>query len=205
MKIEPSQFAERDMSKLIKGAVVPRPIAWVSTINEEGIPNLAPFSFFTVASMEPITLCFSVGGSGRVKDTLENVRATKAFVVNIVNEQLANQMYETSKAYPPDTDEFLQAGLTSVPGEKVSSPRVAAAPVQMECELDRIIDIGSNSLVLGRLVCYHIQDEVYMETDKVDPEALQVIGRMAGDYTHIDDFFELPGQEGTFSNSHETK
>ncbi|QTN01066.1 flavin reductase family protein [Sediminibacillus dalangtanensis] len=205
MKIEPSQFAERDMSKLIKGAVVPRPIAWVSTINEEGIPNLAPFSFFTVASMEPITLCFSVGGSGRVKDTLENVRATKAFVVNIVNEQLANQMYETSKAYPPETDEFSQAGLTAVPGERISSPRVAAAPVQMECELDRIIDIGSNSLVLGRLVCYHIQDEVYMETDKVDPEALQVIGRMAGDYTHIDDFFGLPGQEGTSRDSQKTK
>ncbi|WP_371068894.1 flavin reductase family protein [Sediminibacillus sp. JSM 1682029] len=204
MKIEQSQFTERDMSKLVKGAVVPRPIAWVSTINEEGIPNLAPFSFFTVASMDPITLCYSVGGSGRVKDTLENVRATKAFVVNIVNEQLANQMNETSKAHPPETDEFSITGLAAVPGEKVSPPRVAAAPVQMECELDRIIDIGSNSLVLGRLVCFHIQDEVYMEKDKVDPEALKVIGRMAGDYTHIDDFFMLPGRKGASRDSHET-
>ncbi|SDK20151.1 flavin reductase family protein [Sediminibacillus albus] len=191
MKIDIAQFKHRNMSKLVKGAVVPRPIAWVSSISGEGVRNLAPFSFFTVASMDPITLCFSVGGAEKEKDTLANIKASQAFVVNIVSEKLANQMYETSKSYPAETDEFAIAGLDAEPGERVKVPRVKLAPVQMECQLDRIVEVGNSSLVLGRLVCYHINDEIYEEVDKVNPDKLSVIGRMAGDYAFTREFFEL--------------
>ncbi|WP_077623625.1 flavin reductase family protein [Sediminibacillus massiliensis] len=194
MRIEKSQFAERNMSKLVKGAVVPRPIAWVSTISKQGERNLAPFSFFTVASMDPITLCFSVGGGDRQKDTLQNIEETKDFVINIVSKPLANQMYETSKNFDAPIDEFTEAGLASAKSRFVHSPLVKDAPIQMECELDRVVEVGTNRLVLGKLVCYHIKEEVYMYGDKVNPEKLEVIGRMAGDYTLINNFFPLPEQ-----------
>ncbi|WP_079525324.1 flavin reductase family protein [Halobacillus hunanensis] len=192
MIIQQDQFHEHNMSKLIKGAVVPRPIAWVSSISSKGDQNLAPFSFFTVASMNPITLCFSVGAEGRTKDTLVNIRETGQFVVNIVSESLANQMYESSKAYDYQEDEFKKTGLKAAESKRVQPPRVSEAPVNIECELDQIIEIGTNHLILGKVVCYHIQEDVYMERDKVDPFKLAPVGRMAGDYTYIKEFYNLP-------------
>lgn len=193
--ISEEEFHDHSMSKLIKGAVVPRPIAWVSTVSSNGTRNLAPFSFFTVASMDPITLCFSVGSADREKDTLENIKQTKEFVVNIVSESLANQMYESSKGYAPDVDEFEVAGTEFENGDFVQAPRVKQSPVHMECELDQIIEIGEGNLVLGKLVGYHIQEEVYEETDKVDPKKLKPVGRMAGDYSYIRDFYTLPNDD----------
>ncbi|MGI8316331.1 flavin reductase family protein [Halobacillus mangrovi] len=195
MIISKEQFSNHNMSKLIKGAVVPRPIAWVSSVSASGVRNLAPFSFFTVASMDPVTLCFSVGSVDREKDTLTNVKEKKQFVVNIVSESQANQMHESSKAYTPEEDEFSIAGIKVDKGAFVDVPKVADAPVSMECELDRIIELGSNSLILGKVVGYHIQDEVYMEKDKVDPYHLRPVGRMAGDYSYIREFYTLPNED----------
>ncbi|UOR10492.1 flavin reductase family protein [Halobacillus amylolyticus] len=195
MIIQRDEFHEHNMSKLIKGAVVPRPIAWVSSLSNQGIRNLAPFSFFTVASMDPITLCFSVGSEGRAKDTLTNVRETGQFVVNIVSETLANQMYESSKTFEADEDEFKVAGLKAANSTSIQPPRVKEAPVSMECELDRIIEIGTNHLILGKVVCYHIQEDIYTETDKVDPHKLAPVGRMAGDYTYVKEFYRLPNDK----------
>lgn len=192
MIISEENFQNHSMSKLIKGAVVPRPIAWVSTVSQDGIRNLAPFSFFTVASMSPITLCFSVGSVDKDKDTLENIRETKQFIINVVSEPLANQMHESSKEYDSNVDEFEMAGTEFEEGDFVSVPRVKQSPVHMECELDRVIEIGEGNLVLGKLVGYHIQDDVYEETDKVNPHKLKPVGRMAGDYSYIRDFFPLP-------------
>ncbi|ASN04001.1 flavin reductase family protein [Virgibacillus necropolis] len=198
MIINHTQFSKRNMSKLIKGAVVPRPIAWVSSIDKNGTPNLAPFSFFTVASMDPITLCFSVGGGQNKngqKDTLSNIRETGEFVINIVQESQANKMYETSKYFQLDEDEFEIAGLEKAESKLVRAPKVADAPVNMECQLDQIVKVGSSDLILGRLVCYHISDEMYMENDKVNPEKLKPVGRMAGDYAFIHEFYGLPNKD----------
>jgi flavin reductase (DIM6/NTAB) family NADH-FMN oxidoreductase RutF len=188
-------FQNHTMSKLIKGAVVPRPIAWISTISQDGTHNLAPFSFFTVASMEPITLCFSIGSADRDKDTLENIKQTKQFIINVVTETLANQMHKSSKGFPPEVDEFHIAGTEFEEGDFVKAPRVKESPVHMECELNRIIEIGEGHLVLGKLVGYHIQEEVYEEKDRVDPRQLKPVGRMAGDYSYIRDFFTLPNED----------
>ncbi|CDQ21443.1 NADH-FMN oxidoreductase RutF, flavin reductase (DIM6/NTAB) family [Halobacillus karajensis] len=195
MLIGEKEFQNHTMSKLIKGAVVPRPIAWISTVSQEGIRNLAPFSFFTVASMEPITLCFSIGGAETDKDTLENVKQTGQFIINVVTETLANQMHTSSKVYPPEVDEFNMAGTEWEDGDFVNVPRVKESPVHMECELDRVIEIGEGHLVLGKLVGYHIQDEVYEEKDRVDPRQLKPVGRMAGNYSYIRDFFKLPNED----------
>lgn len=198
MIIDHTQFDKRNMSKLIKGAVVPRPIAWVSSIGKNGTPNLAPFSFFTVASMDPITMCVSIGpgqNANGEKDTLTNIRETGEFIINIVTEPQANQMYETSKHFQPGENEFQIAGLDPGESKLVGAPRVAGAPVNMECRLEKIIKVGTSHLVLGRLVCYHISDQIYLENDKVDPDKLKPVGRMAGDYTFIHDFYKLPHED----------
>lgn len=192
MKIGESQFHEHRVSKLVKGAVVPRPIAWVSSLSAEGVANLAPFSFFTVASMDPVTLCFSIGDGEREKDTLVNIRETGKFIINLVSEDLADQMHESSKNHSPDVDEFQAAGAEPEPGDFVSVPRVKHSPVHMECTLSQIVEVGAGHLVLGRLVGYHMKDDVYKEVDKVDPHKLKPVGRMAGDYTYIREFYSLP-------------
>lgn len=197
MIIDESQFHRHDIAKLVKGTVVPRAIAWVSSISKKGTPNLAPYSFFTVASLDPIIFCFSVGPRSTVnqptdKDTLVNIKATKEFVINVVSEAQANQMHESSKSFANGTDEFELASVKTADSQKVQPLRVAESPVNMECKLERIIPVGANHLVLGRLVCYHISDEVYLANDKVNPHTLKPIGRMAGDYAYIRDFFSLP-------------
>jgi len=195
--IELDDLTIRDVYKLLSGSVVPRPIAWVSTVSRDGIRNLAPFSFFTVASWNPPTLCFSIGPGvnetrAGPKDTLVNIQETRQFVVNVVTYPLAEQMQRSSANFAPEVDEFEVAGVTPVAGRRVAAPRVLEAPIQMECELDRIVEVGANHLVLGRLVCYHIRDDCYLGDCKVDIKKLQPVGRLAGNYVKIDTFFELP-------------
>ncbi|SDJ80326.1 NADH-FMN oxidoreductase RutF, flavin reductase (DIM6/NTAB) family [Salimicrobium halophilum] len=187
-----SEFKNHDMGKLVKGAIVPRPIAWVSTMDREGRKNLAPFSFFTVASMNPLTLAISVGEQERQKDTAFNIKQSEEFVINIVSESLANAMHETSSYYEPGEDEFAVAEVTEAESAYVKPPRVMASPVSFECKLTQVIEIGTSNLILGEVIAYHLRDDVYMESDKVDPRKLEAIGRMAGDYTFVRDFFSLP-------------
>lgn len=193
MQIDSSQFSDHDMNKLIKGTVVPRPIAWVSSINTEGVPNLAPFSFYTVASLDPVILCFSIGeGQDGDKDTLANIMETKDFVIHVVAEAYADAMHDTSLEHPPEVNEFQQADLPVERGIKVTSPRIKGAPITMECRLDQILPVGSSRMVFGKLVHYHIRNDIYLEKDKVDPYALQPVGRMAGDYAWVREFYRLP-------------
>lgn len=198
MIIDPDNLDSKSVYKLLIGAVVPRPIAWTSTTSADGISNLAPFSFFTVASRQPPTLCISVGprtdeepGS---KDTLANIEATGEFVVNIVSVPLSNAMHESSASHPPEADEFGKAGLTPAPCEVVKAPRVGEAGVSMECVLDRVLEVGSDHLVLGCMVRFHINDELYAENGRIDVAKLQPLGRLAGDYTKIETIFDLPSQ-----------
>ncbi len=199
MIIDPDNLDSKSVYKLLIGAVVPRPIAWTSTMSADGIPNLAPFSFFTVASRQPPTLCISVGprtdeepGS---KDTLANIEATGEFVVNIVSVPLSNAMHESSGNHPPEANEFEKAGLTPAPCEVVKAPKVGEAGVSMECVLDRVLEIGSDHLVLGRMVRFHIRDELYTENGRIDVAKLQPLGRLAGDYTKIETIFDLPAED----------
>jgi len=194
MVIDPDTLDPQACYKLLIGSVVPRPIAWTSTVSKQGVHNLAPFSFFTVASRQPPMLCISVGprdDEDMSKDTLENIEQTGEFVVNIVSLSLSNTMYESSKNHPPEADEFEKAGLTPAPCEVVKAPRVEEAGVSMECVLDRILPLGTDHLVLGRMVRFHVRDELY-ENGRIDVAGLDPLGRLAGDYTKVETIFGLP-------------
>jgi flavin reductase (DIM6/NTAB) family NADH-FMN oxidoreductase RutF len=197
VQFDPKELTEKDVYKLLIGSVVPRPIAWVSTISTEGVVNLAPFSFFNVASRNPPMLCISIGPGvgereGTEKDTLVNIRNQKEFVINVVPSSLGNEMQKTSENLPSDVDEFEAAGLTTLDSTIVKPKRVKEAPIQMECQLEQIIQLGSDHLVLGRMVRYHINDDYYLGNYKVDLDKLQPLGRLAGNYSESTEFFSLP-------------
>ena len=201
MQIDTQILKPEAMYKLMIGCVVPRPIAWVSTVDAEGVANLAPFSYFMAITHDPPTIAFSsspraeyAGVPGR-KDTLRNVETTREFVVNLVDDALAEAMNVTSGDYPPEVDEFVQAGLVTAPSVKVKAPRVAAAPINMECHLQQIIPIGNlpSNLVIGRIVHLHLRDDVYDPAGgRIDMHRLRPVGRLAGNlYSHIHDIFEM--------------
>ena len=194
MIIDPDTLDPRSRYKLLVGSVVPRPIAWTSTINSKGVCNLAPFSFFTVASRNPAMLCISVGPRVErppdTKDTLNNIVQTEEFVINIVSLPLSNAMYESSRNHPPEADEFEKAVLTPAGCEVVAAPRVEEA-VSMECVLDRVLELGTDHLVIGRMVRYHVREELY-ENGRIDVAKLRPLGRLAGTFTKVETIFELP-------------
>ena len=196
MQLDPQIAAPQSIYKLLIGCVVPRPIAWVSSLSDEAIPNLAPFSFFMAVCNNPPTLAFSSGRrEDKKKDTIRNIEYTQDFVVNMVDDALAEQMNLTSGEYPPDVDEFALTGLTAVPGIKVKAPWVAEAPISMECRVVQILPVGHgpHSLVLGEIVYFHIRDDLYNPTTgRIDMQRLHPVGRLAGNlYTHVHDIFEM--------------
>ncbi|TYS63646.1 flavin reductase family protein [Sutcliffiella horikoshii] len=199
MDIQPSNLAWKDAYKLMVGSILPRPIALVSSINKEGVANIAPFSFFTAISAEPMLVCFSPmrrGTDGSKKDTLLNIESTKEFVINIVSEEIVEQMNNTATEYPSEVDEFVESGFTKEPSSIVAPPRVKESLVQMECSLHEVLHFGdvpgSGSLVIGKVESFHISDDLYFD-GKIDTKKLNPVGRMAGSmYTRaISDMFEL--------------
>jgi flavin reductase (DIM6/NTAB) family NADH-FMN oxidoreductase RutF len=200
MQINPSDLASNDLNRILLGTVVPRPIAWVSTINAQGQPNLAPFSFFNVVCTRPPTLLFCPGVRGLdsgTKDTLRNIQATGEYVINVVTEATAEAMNKTATELPPEVNEFEFAGLTAAPSVAVNPPRVGESPVNFECRLQQIIDIGdgnpgSASIVIGEIVHLHVADAILLPDYKIDTLALQPIGRLAGyQYARINQLFEM--------------
>lgn len=195
MIIDPSELDTLSVYKLLAGSVLPRPIAWISTRSVDGILNLAPFSFFTVASRQPPMLAISIGprtdGEDYAKDTLTNIRETKEFVINIVSVELANAMFETAINHAPEVDEFQRAKVTASPCEIVKAPRVAEAKIAMECTLDQIIELGSDYLVIGQMQRYHAEDDL-ISNGRIDIEKLDPLGRLAGNFTKVETLFELP-------------
>ena len=185
------------------GGIVPRPIAFVSSLDSAGVRNLAPFSYFTLCSSNPPYVVFrpSHRGPGKdPKDTLRNIRETGDFVVNTVSEEMLGQMNLTSADYPHGMDEFVISGLTPVASERVKAPRVAEAHVQMECMLHDVITLsdkpGGGSLVIGEIVLFHVDRNVLADPKhdlfKIDPEKLRGIGRMGGPtYTRTLDLIEM--------------
>jgi flavin reductase (DIM6/NTAB) family NADH-FMN oxidoreductase RutF len=193
--IDPATTTPINNYKLLVGVVVPRPIAFVSTISPEGVLNLAPFSFFTVASANPPVLCFTASYREPRKDTLVNVRATNEFVVNIVSEEFAAKMNATSGEYPYDVDEFAVSGLTPVPSDLVRPPRVKESHASMECRLLQTVEVSNQrfggTLILGEVVRFHIDDAIF-EDFRIDPDKLGAVGRMAGStYARTTDRFDL--------------
>jgi flavin reductase (DIM6/NTAB) family NADH-FMN oxidoreductase RutF len=199
MEISPENMDWQSIYKLMIGSVVPRPIGWVSTIDRDGVSNLAPFSFFTIVCPNPphILFCPNVRRTdNQSKDTLNNIRATGEFVVNIVNKRLAQAMNITATEFPADVNEFERAGLTEEPSAKVKPPRVAESPIQFECQLAHLVSlgegIGSGSVVIGRVVHMHVDDAVMLDEDKIDLARLDPIGRLAGaSYCRVTDMFEM--------------
>ncbi|MDR9418305.1 flavin reductase family protein [Gracilimonas sp.] len=187
------------MAKLVKGTVVPRPIAWISSVGKSGVFNLAPYSYFNVISHNPIMFIISIGKGSNVgkdgdKDTLANIKETGDFVINMVSASLAEQMQISSGVYTREESEFEKSGLTPIESNLVTAPRVKEALINMECKLNRVMELGDFNQVIGELECFHINDEVYMENDKVNYEVYDPIGRMAANYTFVRDLF-FPGGE----------
>lgn len=185
MKIPTRDLSFRDSYRLISGSMVPRPIAWVTTRNREtGLVNLAPFSFFTGCSVVPPMVCFAAERRlGQRKDTVRNVEDTGEFVVNIAAAKLVNEVALSARDLPPDVSEVEAAGLTLLPCDNVQVPRLADAPVAMECRLHVINVLGTSphSLVIGHVVQFHVRDDVYAG-GRIDFDALDALGRMAGDW-----------------------
>jgi flavin reductase (DIM6/NTAB) family NADH-FMN oxidoreductase RutF len=196
MQFDPQLDAPQTIYKLLIGCVVPRPIAWVSSLSADMIPNLAPFSFFMAVCNDPPTLAFSSGRrAGHKKDTVQNIEYTQDFVVNLVDDALAEQMNLTSGEYPQEIDEFALTGLTATPSVKVKAPRVLESPINLECRVVQIHPVGHgpHSLVLGEIVYFHIRDDLYNpSTGRIDMHHLHPVGRLAGNlYTHVHDIFEM--------------
>jgi len=197
MKIDPMSMKRQDFYHMLWAAINPRPIAWVSTVGEDGVFNLAPFSFFQGISAKPPVVCFSVASKmdGQKKDTLRNVESGKDFVINTVNEDLAEVMNQTSTEYPPDIDEFKEAGLTAVKSDVVKSPRVGESPVNMECQVRQILQFGQSPefgcLIIGDVVRMHFKDEFFVD-GQIDTSKINNIGRLWGKYyCRITDTFEM--------------
>ena len=199
MDINPNDLTTRDLYKLLSGAILPRPIAWVSTVDSAGAPNLAPFSFFNAVCSNPPTLLFCSGIRGAdqsPKDTYHNVRATGEFVVNFVTEALAEAMNLTAAELPAGVNEFEQAGLEAAPGIRINVPHVAATPIFFECKLREIVTIseepGGGHIIIGTVVHLHVDDAVYRDGHYIDLDAYQPVGRLMGSgYCRVTDTFEL--------------
>lgn len=203
--VNPREVSAKDFYKILIGSVLPRPIAWVSTVSKEGVDNLAPFSFFTVASANPPVLCFAPAIKseraenktvGVPKDTLVNVRETGEFVVNVVSRHLVEAMNQTSYDYDRDVSEFDEVGLTREPSLLVKPKRVAESYINFECKLYKLIEIGTEpmggTLVMGEILLAHLSDKVFKD-GKIDVEVLDPIGRLGGLwYSGVKDRFELP-------------
>jgi flavin reductase (DIM6/NTAB) family NADH-FMN oxidoreductase RutF len=198
MIIRPEELSARELYKLMIGTVVPRPIAWVSTISRDGVRNLAPYSFFNAVSADPPVVCFAPSrkpAGDQRKDTLRNVEETGEFVVNIVSVALAEAMNRTAAEVGPEVDEFELAGVTAVAATQVSAPMVAEAPAKLECRLKQILPMGnrptSGILVLGEVVCFHYAEGL-VEEHRVDAGKLDAVGRMGGmSYSFTRDRFDL--------------
>src|SRR5580693_82799 len=188
----------RECYKLLVSTVTPRPIAWVVSLDKNGVLNAAPFSFFNAFSGDPPVVGIGVGSHKPPypKDTRANIRDTAEFVVNLVSEQMANAMNVTAIDFEPGINELEEAGLTTVPSVRVKPPRIAESPVAMECELMQIVDLGETGLVLGRVLAMHVRDDLVLDAAKhyIDTPKLKLIGRMHGRgwYARSSDLFEMP-------------
>jgi flavin reductase (DIM6/NTAB) family NADH-FMN oxidoreductase RutF len=198
MQFDPQELEQTAIYKLLTGTVIPRPIGWISTINEDGIHNLAPFSYFNAVGDDPPHVMFSTVHSNNLnKDTLNNVLATKQFVVNMVTEDLVEQMNLTSQPIAANESEFELAGLTPIASSLVKPPRVKECKITMECEMVHHYKLensktGGATIVIGKIVLFHIDESVLLENYKINIETYKPIARLAGsNYSKLGEIFSI--------------
>ncbi|WP_276562806.1 MULTISPECIES: flavin reductase family protein [Paenibacillus] len=196
--IDPSNQTERENYKLLIGSIIPRPIAFVTTLSTEDVLNAAPFSYFTIVTADPPMIAVSVQRrQGERKDTSRNAIAKGEFVVHISDESYVNEINQTAAALPSDESEVVLAGLTPVPSVKIAVPGIAEASIRMECVLERAIPLGgtedspSADLLIGRVVHFHIANELY-DKGHIDAQKLRPVSRLAGNsYAKLGEQFEI--------------
>lgn len=189
LELEPARWEARDVYRLMTSLVIPRPIAWVSSLSGDGRRNLAPHSYFNVVAHDPPHVIFSSSG---VKDTLRNIRETGEFVVNVVSMPLVDAMNLTSADFPPEEDEFQWADLPSAPSSRVRPPRVRDAPAHLECRCIQVVEAGNGHVVIGEVVHIHVSPGVWRDGG-VDPRLLDPVCRLAGNgYARLGECFERP-------------
>ena len=198
MQFNPQDLEQTAIYKLLTGIVIPRPIGWISTISEDGINNLAPFSYFNAVGDDPPHVMFSTVHSNNLnKDTLNNVLATKQFVVNMVTEDLVEQMNRTSQPIPANESEFELAGLTPIASSLVLPPRVKECKITMECEMVHHYQLensktGGATIVIGKIVLFHIDESVLLDNYKINLETYKPIARLAGsNYSKLGEIFSV--------------
>ena len=202
MIIDPANQSFSENHKLMIGSIVPRPIALVSTISKKSIKNVAPFSYFNGVCSNPPTIMFAParrGHDGKTKDTLNNIRETNEFAVNIVSEEIVEPMVACSTDYSDEVDEFKISDFTPIQCDKILAPRVEESKVVFECKLNTIIEIGPSKpgggfVVIGEIVLFHINDDVFKD-GKIDLYSLNPVGRLSGNnYSRVFDSFEVKRQ-----------
>jgi len=202
LSIDPKEIPVAKMHSYLLGAVVPRPIAFASTVDKKGNVNLSPFSFFNCFSATPPILVFSPSRKGRdntTKHTYENVKEVPEVVINIVSYSMVQQASLASCEYPKGVNEFVKAGFTEIPSARIKPPRVGESAVSFECKVNQIIELGTQggagNLVICQIVLMHIKEEVLDESGRIDPRKLDVVARMGGDYylrVQGDSIFTVP-------------
>ena len=198
MQFDPNDLDYTAVYKLLTGAVIPRPIGWIATVDKNGSNNLAPFSYFNAVGEDPPHVMFStVRGNNTNKDTLNNVLANKQFVVNMVTEELTEQMNITSQAVNADVDEFVLAGLTPIPSIKIKPMRVKESKITFECEMVHHYFLedhkqGGACIIVGRIVMMHFDDSILLDNYKINLETYKPVARLAGsNYSKIGEIFSI--------------
>jgi len=193
MQIDPSLHSNADNYTLLTNLVVPRPIAWVTSLNQSGVINLAPFSFFNAVSGNPLYVIISIGlnDAGQTKDTAKNILATREFVVNLVTEELFDAMNVSAADFPADQSELVAANLHSTPSVHVKTPRVAEAQASLECKLFKSESLGANTLFIGEVVMFHVADHLIDE--RLQIKYFAPIGRLGSPsvYCRTSDRFDV--------------
>jgi flavin reductase (DIM6/NTAB) family NADH-FMN oxidoreductase RutF len=194
MQIDPSLNTAKDNYKLLSSLVIPRPIAWITSMSESGIVNLAPFSFFNAVGSDPMYVVVGIArrSSGELKDTAINIQASGEFVVNMVTEELLGSMNVSAVDFPPGESELPAAGLHAAPSVLVKTPRLAQAQISLECKLYSLQPLGVNSLVVAEVVMFHVADHLLGPRFHIDNFA--PIGRLGAPstYCRTTDRFEVP-------------
>lgn len=192
LSIDPNQQTERENYKLLVGTVIPRPIAFVTSMSADGLVNAAPFSYFNIVSSDPPLLSVSVQSrAGVLKDTARNAIEAGEFVIHVVDESNVAEVNKTAASLPPEESEIDLTGLTLIPSEVVKVPSVEQAKVRFECQLEQAVELGGTRLLIGKVVRFHIDESIY-ENGRINPETLKPVSRLAGtNYAKLGEIFSM--------------
>ncbi|SOC27737.1 conserved hypothetical protein [Brochothrix thermosphacta] len=190
--IRPESISERDNYKFLIESVIPRPIAFITSINSEGVVNGAPFSYFNIVSSNPPLLSVSIQRrNGEKKDTLRNIEQQQSFVLHIADDGYIDKLNQTAAQLPPNQSEIALTNLTLIPSETIATPAISEAKVRYECTVQQIVDLPNSELIIANITCYHIDDELYAN-GRINAAKLNPISRLAGnDYAHLGETFTL--------------